>query len=165
MQCIQTMKTPIICGREPTSSEEEKKLAAERSSELSAKVNQVILVHYCYLWQECNFRKFFEDLLAVLLVWALLFSCSLPVKYVTLWLMATIVFFFFFEELYNSFSNNSFQCFLVFHNSLIDTWLQFILRRTNALLSNHLPPKVWPLSWLTFSFHLLHIIFLHTFFL
>ncbi|XVF67591.1 hypothetical protein PTKIN_Ptkin10aG0133400 [Pterospermum kingtungense] len=36
-------ETPIICGREPTSSEEEKKLAAERSSELSAKVNQFIL--------------------------------------------------------------------------------------------------------------------------
>ncbi|OMO63212.1 SNF2-related protein [Corchorus olitorius] len=36
-------ETPIICGREPTASEEEKKLAAERSSELSAKVNQFIL--------------------------------------------------------------------------------------------------------------------------
>ncbi|XP_039006863.1 protein CHROMATIN REMODELING 25-like [Hibiscus syriacus] len=36
-------ETPIICGREPTSNEEEKKLAAERSSELSAKVNQFIL--------------------------------------------------------------------------------------------------------------------------
>ncbi|XP_022746295.1 protein CHROMATIN REMODELING 25 [Durio zibethinus] len=36
-------ETPIICGREPTSGEEEKKLAAERSSELSAKVNQFIL--------------------------------------------------------------------------------------------------------------------------
>ncbi|TYI45537.1 hypothetical protein E1A91_D13G044300v1 [Gossypium mustelinum] len=36
-------ETPIICGREPTSSEEEKKLAAERSSELSAIVNQFIL--------------------------------------------------------------------------------------------------------------------------
>ncbi|GLT98291.1 hypothetical protein SLE2022_158020 [Rubroshorea leprosula] len=36
-------ETPIICGREPTASEEEKKLAAERSSELSAKINQFIL--------------------------------------------------------------------------------------------------------------------------
>lgn len=36
------MKAPIICGREPTASEEEKMLASERSSELSAKVNQVI---------------------------------------------------------------------------------------------------------------------------
>ncbi|XWS54814.1 hypothetical protein CRYUN_Cryun10bG0121500 [Craigia yunnanensis] len=37
------MKTPIICGREPTSSDKEKKQAAERSSELSSKVNQFIL--------------------------------------------------------------------------------------------------------------------------
>lgn len=36
------MKTPIICGREPAASEEEKKLGVERSAELSAKVNQVI---------------------------------------------------------------------------------------------------------------------------
>lgn len=35
------MKTPIICGREPTATEEEKQLGAERSGELSAKVNQV----------------------------------------------------------------------------------------------------------------------------
>lgn len=48
LSCLQIMKTPIICGREPTSSEEEKKLAAERSSELSAIVNQVILVYCCY---------------------------------------------------------------------------------------------------------------------
>ncbi|XP_051135736.1 protein CHROMATIN REMODELING 25 isoform X2 [Andrographis paniculata] len=34
---------PIICGREPTSTEEEKKLGSERSAELSAKVNQFIL--------------------------------------------------------------------------------------------------------------------------
>lgn len=37
-------KAPIICGREPTASEEEKNLAAERSAELSSKVNQVILL-------------------------------------------------------------------------------------------------------------------------
>ncbi|WRX13220.1 SNF2 [Theobroma cacao] len=36
-------EAPIICGREPTASEEEKMLASERSSELSAKVNQFIL--------------------------------------------------------------------------------------------------------------------------
>ncbi|KAJ7002347.1 LOW QUALITY PROTEIN: hypothetical protein NC653_012413 [Populus alba x Populus x berolinensis] len=35
-------ETPIICGREPTATEEEKKLGAERSGELSAKVNQFI---------------------------------------------------------------------------------------------------------------------------
>lgn len=36
-------ETPIICGREPAASEEEKKLGVERSAELSAKVNQFIL--------------------------------------------------------------------------------------------------------------------------
>ncbi|KAJ9537882.1 hypothetical protein OSB04_030615 [Centaurea solstitialis] len=36
-------ETPIICGREPTASEEDKDLANERSAELSAKVNQFIL--------------------------------------------------------------------------------------------------------------------------
>ncbi|KAH9695548.1 protein CHROMATIN REMODELING 25 [Citrus sinensis] len=36
-------ETSIICGREPTATEEEKKLGIERSSELSAKVNQFIL--------------------------------------------------------------------------------------------------------------------------
>lgn len=36
-------ETPIICGREPTASEEDKHLANERSAELSAKVNQFIL--------------------------------------------------------------------------------------------------------------------------
>ncbi|KAJ4716327.1 protein CHROMATIN REMODELING 25 [Melia azedarach] len=36
-------ETPIICGREPTATEEEKKLGTERSAELSAKVNQFIL--------------------------------------------------------------------------------------------------------------------------
>ncbi|CAK9168936.1 unnamed protein product [Ilex paraguariensis] len=36
-------ETPIICGREPTATAEEKKLGAERSAELSAKVNQFIL--------------------------------------------------------------------------------------------------------------------------
>ncbi|GAV66346.1 SNF2_N domain-containing protein/Helicase_C domain-containing protein [Cephalotus follicularis] len=36
-------ETPIISGREPTATEEVKKLGAERSAELSAKVNQFIL--------------------------------------------------------------------------------------------------------------------------
>ncbi|KAL3814222.1 hypothetical protein ACJIZ3_015490 [Penstemon smallii] len=34
---------PIICGREPTATEEEKRLGSERSAELSGKVNQFIL--------------------------------------------------------------------------------------------------------------------------
>jgi hypothetical protein len=38
--CI--IKAPIICGREPAATAEEKKLGAERTAELSAKVNQVI---------------------------------------------------------------------------------------------------------------------------
>lgn len=46
------MKAPIICGREPTATEEEKKLGAERSAELSAKVNQVI----CSIWH-VNYRS------------------------------------------------------------------------------------------------------------
>ncbi|MED6217763.1 DNA-dependent ATPase protein rad54 [Stylosanthes scabra] len=36
-------EAPIICGREPNATTEEKKLGAERSAELSAKVNQFIL--------------------------------------------------------------------------------------------------------------------------
>ncbi|KAF8779903.1 hypothetical protein HU200_002172 [Digitaria exilis] len=36
-------EAPIICGREPTASIEEKKLGSERSAELSSKVNQFIL--------------------------------------------------------------------------------------------------------------------------
>ncbi|KAK3155362.1 hypothetical protein QOZ80_2BG0202260 [Eleusine coracana subsp. coracana] len=36
-------EAPIICGREPNASAEEKKLGSERSAELSAKVNQFIL--------------------------------------------------------------------------------------------------------------------------
>ncbi|PQQ10890.1 protein CHROMATIN REMODELING 25 [Prunus yedoensis var. nudiflora] len=36
-------EAPIICGREPNASEEEKKLGGERSAELSGKVNQFIL--------------------------------------------------------------------------------------------------------------------------
>ena len=40
------MKAPIICGREPNASVEEKKLGAERSAELSAKVNQVIFFFF-----------------------------------------------------------------------------------------------------------------------
>ncbi|CAN6166566.1 unnamed protein product, partial [Urochloa humidicola] len=36
-------KAPIICGREPTASVEDKKLGSERSAELSAKANQFIL--------------------------------------------------------------------------------------------------------------------------
>lgn len=40
LHCI--IKAPIICGREPAATAEEKKLGAERTAELSAKVNQVI---------------------------------------------------------------------------------------------------------------------------
>ncbi|KAF4374022.1 hypothetical protein F8388_007928 [Cannabis sativa] len=36
-------EAPIICGREPNATEEERKLSGERSGELSAKVNQFIL--------------------------------------------------------------------------------------------------------------------------
>ncbi|EXC17352.1 DNA repair protein rhp54 [Morus notabilis] len=36
-------EAPIICGREPNATEEERKLGVERSAELSAKVNQFIL--------------------------------------------------------------------------------------------------------------------------
>ncbi|KAL1801897.1 hypothetical protein ACET3Z_030544 [Daucus carota] len=36
-------QTPIICGREPSATEDEKTLGIERSAELSAKVNQFIL--------------------------------------------------------------------------------------------------------------------------
>ncbi|KAL0334853.1 UNVERIFIED_CONTAM: protein CHROMATIN REMODELING 25 [Sesamum radiatum] len=36
-------ETPIVCGREPTATEEEKRLGSERSAELSGKVNQFIL--------------------------------------------------------------------------------------------------------------------------
>ncbi|XP_078429720.1 DNA repair/recombination protein isoform X2 [Wolffia australiana] len=36
-------QAPIMCGREPTATDEEKNLGAERSAELSAKVNQFIL--------------------------------------------------------------------------------------------------------------------------
>ncbi|KAM1382281.1 hypothetical protein ACFX2F_034762 [Malus domestica] len=36
-------EAPIICGREPNASEEERKLSVERSAELSGKVNQFIL--------------------------------------------------------------------------------------------------------------------------
>lgn len=38
--CI--MKAPIICGREPTANDEEKKLGTERAAELSGRVNQVM---------------------------------------------------------------------------------------------------------------------------
>lgn len=40
---ICSIKAPIICGREPNATEEERKLGVERSAELSAKVNQVTL--------------------------------------------------------------------------------------------------------------------------
>lgn len=40
------MKTPIISGREPTATEEEKRLGVERAGELSAKVNQVIINYF-----------------------------------------------------------------------------------------------------------------------
>lgn len=35
------MQTPIICGREPNATDEDNKRGADRSAELSAKVNQV----------------------------------------------------------------------------------------------------------------------------
>lgn len=35
------MKAPIICGREPSATEDEKNLGTARSAELSAIVNQV----------------------------------------------------------------------------------------------------------------------------
>ena len=66
------MKTPIICGREPTSSEEEKKLAAERSSELSATVNQVILVHYFIF----NKNAVEESFLRIILTFSLVLSIT-----------------------------------------------------------------------------------------
>ena len=40
--CVFEIKVPIMCGREPTATEEEKNLGIERSTELSSKVNQVI---------------------------------------------------------------------------------------------------------------------------
>ncbi|KAI8554472.1 hypothetical protein RHMOL_Rhmol05G0101900 [Rhododendron molle] len=68
-------ETPIICGREPTASEEEKKLGVERSAELSAKVNQVkraiteevkqskILAYITALKKLCNHPKLIYDTL------------------------------------------------------------------------------------------------------
>lgn len=41
---------PIICGREPNATEEEKALSDERSTELSAKVNQVISLLWLVLY-------------------------------------------------------------------------------------------------------------------
>ncbi|KAH9695551.1 protein CHROMATIN REMODELING 25 [Citrus sinensis] len=66
-------ETSIICGREPTATEEEKKLGIERSSELSAKVNQVkraiseetkqskILAYITALKKLCNHPKLIYD--------------------------------------------------------------------------------------------------------
>ncbi|KDP42303.1 hypothetical protein JCGZ_01627 [Jatropha curcas] len=66
-------ETPIICGREPTATEEEKKLGVERSGELSAKVNQVkraiseeakqskILAYITALKKLCNHPKLIYD--------------------------------------------------------------------------------------------------------
>ncbi|GFY90011.1 DNA repair/recombination protein [Actinidia rufa] len=66
-------EAPIICGREPTATEEEKKLGAERSAELSAKVNQVkqviteemkqskILAYITVLKKLCNHPKLIYD--------------------------------------------------------------------------------------------------------
>jgi len=36
------LKAPIICGREPAATVEEKKIGAERSAELSVNVNRVM---------------------------------------------------------------------------------------------------------------------------
>ncbi|KAK6159346.1 hypothetical protein DH2020_006660 [Rehmannia glutinosa] len=63
---------PIVCGREPTSTAEEKRLGSERSAELSAKVNQVkraisdeakqskILAYITVLKKLCNHPKTLE---------------------------------------------------------------------------------------------------------
>lgn len=40
-------KIPVVSGREPTATLEERKLGIERSAELSAKVNQVIFLEKC----------------------------------------------------------------------------------------------------------------------
>lgn len=112
------LKAPIICGREPTSSAEEKKLGSERSAELSAKVNQASLFLLKKFVHTPHYNFFLR-----LYVLNIMLYCS----------------FIFFRCI-------SFYCFwaswvlITFWWSLTD--IQFILRRTNALLSNHLPPKV-----------------------
>ncbi|KAK6135717.1 hypothetical protein DH2020_030556 [Rehmannia glutinosa] len=67
------MQMPIVCGREPTSTAEEKRLGSERSAELSAKVNQVkraisdeakqskILAYITVLKKLCNHPKLIYD--------------------------------------------------------------------------------------------------------
>jgi len=48
------LKAPIICGREPSATAEEKKIGAERSAELSVNVNRVMHVIEILL---CTFRE------------------------------------------------------------------------------------------------------------
>lgn len=43
---VYRLKMPIVSGREPTATEEEKRLGSERSAELSAKINQVTISQY-----------------------------------------------------------------------------------------------------------------------
>lgn len=122
------MKAPIICGREPTASTEEKKLGSERSAELSAKVNQASLS----CWRSL------PVLLACYAIYSIKGICYIFILFCASW-------------------------------RLIWSWwflydIQFILRRTNALLSNHLPPKVClsvcsPCFWLkTKLYHALFIL-------
>lgn len=50
------MKAPIICGREPAATAEEKKLGAEQSAELSVNVNRVMpMIEISF----CTFRKLY----------------------------------------------------------------------------------------------------------
>jgi len=50
------LKAPIIRGREPAATDEEKKIGAERSAELSVNVNQVMHVIEILL---CTFRELY----------------------------------------------------------------------------------------------------------
>ncbi|KAF6148988.1 hypothetical protein GIB67_008201 [Kingdonia uniflora] len=66
-------ETPIVCGREPTATKEERKLGDERSAELSAKMNQVkrllneevkqskVLAYITALKKLCNHPKLIYD--------------------------------------------------------------------------------------------------------
>jgi hypothetical protein len=101
-------QNPILTGREPDASDAQRALSAERSAELSEKVNQVRCPqtpqHDCRT-SECSLYTGSET------------SCA-----------ATTFFF-----------QSAADCELTGSST---SYLQFILRRTNALLSKHLPPKV-----------------------